>query len=60
MQKHKIAMFGGAGFVGSHLCARLAKEGHNVYVMTRHPERHINLTVLPTRGPKFRSGFSRF
>lgn len=48
MPIHTIAIFGGSGFVGSRLCARLARDGHTVRVLTRHGERHRDLLVLPT------------
>lgn len=48
MKKLKIALLGGTGFVGHHLCAQLANFGHEVTVFSRHPERHKDLTVLPT------------
>lgn len=47
MTIHTIAILGGSGFVGSHLCARLAKDGHNLRVITRNYERHRDLLVLP-------------
>ena len=47
MAIHTIAILGGSGFVGSHLCARLARDGHNLRVITRNYERHRDLLVLP-------------
>ncbi|HEY0721809.1 MAG TPA: complex I NDUFA9 subunit family protein [Gammaproteobacteria bacterium] len=47
MTTHTIAVLGGSGFVGSHLCARLARDGHNLRVLTRNYERHRDLLVLP-------------
>jgi NADH dehydrogenase len=48
MKTLKIALFGGTGFVGHHLCALLANQGHTVTVFSREPDRHLDLTVLPT------------
>lgn len=48
MTQHTIAVLGGSGFVGQHLCAALAKAGHNVRVFTRRPSACKQLTVLPT------------
>jgi NADH dehydrogenase len=48
MKHHHIAILGGSGFVGHHLCARLAREGHNIRVLTRRREEHRDLLVLPT------------
>jgi len=48
MTQHTIAVLGGSGFVGQHLCAALAKEGHQVRVFTRRPQACKQLTVLPT------------
>lgn len=45
--KHHICILGGSGFVGRHLVARLAKDGHYVKVLTRHRERHRELLVYP-------------
>lgn len=43
-----LGLIGGAGFVGGHLANRLIKEGCRVRVLTRCPERHRDLLVLPT------------
>lgn len=48
MSKHTIAILGGSGFVGRHLCAVLAKQGHRIRVFTRNPHGCRHLTVLPT------------
>ena len=48
MAKRAIYILGGTGFVGRHLAAMLAAAGHEVFVVTRHRERHKNLLVLPT------------
>lgn len=48
MKKYKICILGGTGFVGKHLVSRLAAEGHQIRVLTRHRERHRDLLVLPT------------
>jgi NADH dehydrogenase len=48
MTTHTIAILGGSGFVGSRLCARLARDGHTLRVLTRRRERHRDLLVLPT------------
>lgn len=41
-------MLGGTGFVGRHLAARMVQRGHRVRVLSRDPERHRGLKVLPT------------
>ncbi|SCZ52492.1 complex I NDUFA9 subunit family protein [Thiohalomonas denitrificans] len=45
---HRICVFGGTGFVGSHLLRRLAADRHHLRVVTRNPERHRDLSVLPS------------
>ncbi|MDH5446679.1 MAG: complex I NDUFA9 subunit family protein [Gammaproteobacteria bacterium] len=48
MKKYRICILGGTGFLGKHLVSRLATEGHEIRVLTRHRERHRDLLVLPT------------
>lgn len=43
-----ILLIGGAGFVGTHLAERLARDFINVHVPTRRYERAKHLLVLPT------------
>ena len=43
-----ILLIGGTGFVGSHLAARLAADGHEVLVPTRRYAHARHLQVLPT------------
>lgn len=48
MPHHQIGILGGSGFVGHHLAARLAKDGHAIRILTRRREHHRDLLVLPT------------
>ena len=49
MEITTVAMIGGAGFVGRHICHRLAAEGYRVRVATRDRERAKDqLIFLPT------------
>lgn len=48
MTRKTICVFGGTGFVGSHLADALTRAGFNVRIPTRHRERYRELTVLPT------------
>src|ERR1700686_3225169 len=41
----KVLVSGGSGFIGSHLVPSLAKDGHDVVVLTRRPA-----TTNPTKG----------
>lgn len=45
----KIAIAGGSGFVGTALIDELSKENHDIYILTRHPEKlkkQTNLTYI--------------
>jgi uncharacterized protein YbjT (DUF2867 family) len=44
----KIVVFGGNGFIGSHLCARFSASGHEVIVPARRIARARHLLPLPT------------
>lgn len=44
----KICLIGGTGFVGKKLLLRLLAKGWQVKVLTRQPEDHRDLLVLPT------------
>lgn len=48
MNKLKICILGGTGFVGRSLSARLVEAGHLINIITRHRDRHRDLLVLPT------------
>lgn len=48
MQIQSICVLGGSGFIGRHLCERLAALGYRLRVPTRSRERAKQLTVLPT------------
>ena len=43
-----VVLFGGTGFVGTHLARKLASMHFNIVVPTRRPHRHRDLLVLPT------------
>lgn len=48
MEINNVCVIGGSGFVGRHVCHRLAAEGYRVRVPTRDPERAKELILLPT------------
>ncbi|MFT7507246.1 MAG: UDP-glucose 4-epimerase [Acidimicrobiales bacterium] len=54
--KKTVLVTGGAGFVGSHLCERLVKEGHNVISLdnyfTGSPDNHVD-------GVEYRTGHTK-
>lgn len=47
MNINKVCILGGTGFVGSALVSRLAAMNIHTRLISRHPERHRNLLVLP-------------
>jgi uncharacterized protein YbjT (DUF2867 family) len=47
MRDPRVVVFGGSGFIGSHLLALLAQDGIPVLVPTRHAERARHLMTLP-------------
>lgn len=47
MKIQKICVLGGTGFVGRHVATRLANRGYSLKVLTRHPQRHREIEVLP-------------
>lgn len=47
MKIQKICVLGGTGFIGQHLAARLANRGYALRVLTRHPQRHREIELLP-------------
>src|SRR3954469_25637323 len=42
-----VVLFGGTGFIGSHLAACLSGAGYTVRVATRHQSRAMHLMPLP-------------
>lgn len=48
MNTQTICIFGGTGFVGSHLANALAKAGWRVRIPSRRRERHRDVLVIPT------------
>ncbi len=47
MNIKSICILGGTGFVGRHLATRLANRGYQIKVLTRHPQRHRDIELLP-------------
>ncbi|MEA3275730.1 MAG: complex I NDUFA9 subunit family protein [Pseudomonadota bacterium] len=47
MNNRRVCILGGGGFVGHHLAAGLTDAGYLCRVLTRHPQRHRDLQVLP-------------
>jgi NADH dehydrogenase len=47
MRELSVVLFGGTGFIGSHLAARLAERGMTIVVPTRHEAHAMHLMPLP-------------
>ena len=47
MAAQRIVVLGGTGFVGHHLLARLARDGHQLIVLSRNREKHRDVAVIP-------------
>lgn len=47
MRAERLCILGGAGFVGRHICTRLADSPVELRVLTRRRERNRELTVVP-------------
>ncbi len=47
MKSNRVCILGGSGFVGHHLASRLAARGTPCLILTRNPEQHKELRVLP-------------
>jgi NADH dehydrogenase len=47
MRDPQVVVFGGSGFIGSHLVALLSQESISTLVPTRHADRVRHLTTLP-------------
>jgi NADH dehydrogenase len=47
MTNHRVCILGGTGFVGHHLATRLTTSGYRCRILTRHPERHRDLQLVP-------------
>ncbi len=45
----KILITGGSGFIGQHLCRRLAAHGHDLVVLSRRPRKAAKLLPEHTR-----------
>ena len=47
MAINHVSILGGTGFVGRHIVTRLAARDIRVRILTRHPERHRDLKIMP-------------
>jgi NADH dehydrogenase len=48
MTSRSVCVLGGSGFVGTHLCAALARDGWSIVVPTRDPARARHLWTIPS------------
>lgn len=47
MNISRVCILGGTGFIGRHLVPKLAAQGIQTVILTRHPQRHRHLGVNP-------------
>lgn len=47
MKITRVCILGGSGFVGHHLIHKLAAKGIECHILTRQPERHRDLRLVP-------------
>jgi uncharacterized protein YbjT (DUF2867 family) len=47
MHELSVVVFGGTGFIGSHLAARLSQHDMTIVLPTRHPPKAMHLATLP-------------
>ena len=47
MTPKRLVVLGGTGFIGSHLLAQLANDGHRITVLSRNREQRRAINVLP-------------
>jgi len=47
MMRNTICLLGGTGFVGRRLLSLLSKQGRHIRVLSRRPQRHRDLAILP-------------
>ncbi|HJL65414.1 MAG TPA: NAD(P)H-binding protein, partial [Arenicellales bacterium] len=47
MSAMNISLIGGSGFVGRHLIRRLVDQGHQLKILSRHPQRHREILLSP-------------
>ncbi len=48
--RRRAVIFGGSGFIGGHLVARLARDGWEVVIASRHPDRALPLKTMGVVG----------
>ena len=41
----KVTVFGGAGFLGSHICDKLSEAGHSATIFDIHPSRWLRVAL---------------
>ena len=51
----RVIITGGTGLIGSHLAARLVEDRHEVIVLSRHPEQHVDSIPAGVRAERWDS-----